>query len=268
MSRKAEDRSLVLLHLGTLIAHACELAERSTTPSEQEYRVLTARFEPDLCKWENEVSTFVTVGGVRFANEYDQIAATGRRFYKFLRANLLEAGTVESRQFRLREAISTFTTEVLRCIDHIPIEWEPRLAAAKTPFTTSMMIGDAISGARERLDYFDRYLDPDFFPLYLRRLDRSVAVRLVTTRGDTKYGVSAVRAIAQLAAQEFRSLQVVECKPADMHDRNLRVDHTVFHLGPSANAAGRYPTNFNPADSSANGHQILDDLIASGTVVV
>jgi len=171
-------------------------------------------------------------------------------------------------QATLRDALKRAEAEFIRLIDQIPIEWEPHLAAAKTPFTTCLMIGDAISGAQRRIDYFDRYLDPDLFPLYLRKLRRNVAAKLITTRGNAQYGVVAVQALARLAAQEFSAFSLVECTPADLHDRNVRVDDVVFHLGPSTNAVGRYPTNFTPGDSTSHGHQVLDDIIAAGTVVV
>lgn len=72
MSAKSEEKSQVLMHFGRLIAPASDLAEQAIVPTEAEYRILTAQFEPNLCRWENEVSDFVTVGGSRFANEYDR----------------------------------------------------------------------------------------------------------------------------------------------------------------------------------------------------
>jgi hypothetical protein len=170
-------------------------------------------------------------------------------------------------QEKLRETLKNAEAEFVRLVDRIPIHWEPKLTASKLPFTVSLMIGDAINGARKRLDYLDRYLDPDFFPLYLRRLDRSTAVRLVTTQGNSQFGVASVLAVAKLAAQEFASFQLIQCSPRDLHDRNLRVDDLVFHLGTSSNSAGKHPTNFTPGDATANGHQVLDQIIAQGTVV-
>src|SRR3954463_15298963 len=44
--------------------------------------------------------------------------------------------------------------------------------------------------------------------------------------------------------------ELIECLPTDLHDRNLRIDDTVFFLGTSIKDAGTQPTNFSPADST------------------
>lgn len=259
---------MVLLHLGRLLAPAHEIANRATPPSITEYRVLAAQFEPDLCLWENDVSRFAILGDFRFSVEYDEIAQTARQFYGFLRDIVRERIDPNTTQIEIRDRLNNLQCDLVRLLDKIPIQWEPQLSAAKTPFKTCFLIRDAINTAQNILDYFDRYLDLDFFPLYLRQVNRSVSVRLITTRGNAQYGVTAVLPMARLAAQEFSSFQLVESTPADLHDRNLRVDNQNFHLGTSTNSAGKHPTNFNPADSTANGHLILDQIIAKGTVVI
>ena len=52
-----------------------------------------------------------------------------------------------------------------------------------------------------------------------------------------------------------------------MHDRNLRIDERIFHLGTGASGAGQPPTNFCLADSTAAAHGILDQLITVGSVI-
>jgi hypothetical protein len=76
-----------------------------------------------------------------------------------------------------------------------------------------LAIYDAVRTAKRRLHYFDRYLDSDFFALYLRDLDRAVEVRLVTTAGTNHYGVTNVAAVSTLAAKEFSDYQLVELRP-------------------------------------------------------
>jgi len=66
-------------------------------------------------------------------------------------------------QLKMREMLEKHEKSFVSFIDKIPVEWEPQLSAAQMPLTVCLMIGDAISGARRRLDYFDRYLDQDFF---------------------------------------------------------------------------------------------------------
>lgn len=267
MSDKAAERTKLLIRLGQVLAPVRELANAAQPPPRADYVVLAARFEPEISRWENEYGQYATVGGVYFRRERDELKFQGQSLYKWI-GLCGDMNAPAEAQARLREMLAKHDEKFIQLIDRIPVDWEPKLTASKLPFTVSMIIGDAIGGARKRLDYFDRYLDPDFFPLYLRQLDRSVAVRLITTQGNAQFGVSSVHAVAQLAAQEFVSFQLIQCSPHDLHDRNLRVDDQVFHLGTSTSSAGRHPTNFTPGDSSANGHQVLDKIIATGTVVV
>jgi len=128
-------------------------------------------------------------------------------------------------------------------------------------------IRDTIGTAKRRVHYFDRYLDTEFFHLYLRDLNRGLEVRLVTTKGNASFGVTNVLSVSRLAAGEFANYQLIECLAADLHDRNLRIDEMVFFLGTSIKDAGSQPTNFSPADSTAAGHAVLDGIMATGTVI-
>jgi hypothetical protein len=94
-----------------------------------------------------------------------------------------------------------------------------------------------------------------------------VEVRLVTTKGNTNFGVTNVLSVSNLAAGEFNDYQLIECLPSDLHDRNLRVDDTVFFLGTSIKDAGTQPTNFSPADSSPSGQCVLDSIMTKGKVI-
>ena len=75
------------------------------------------------------------------------------------------------------------------------------------------------------------------------------------------------KCVSRLAAREFGNYHLIECLPADLHDRNLRIDDTVFFLGTSIKDAGTQPTNFSPADSTAAGHATLDGIMAKGTSI-
>lgn len=157
-------------------------------------------------------------------------------------------------------------------IDHIPIDWEPVIFDANTPFTSYLRIKEAIVAVKDRLHYFDRYLKPEFFELFLATVDRGTSIRLVTTAGanssgSNASGVAAVAAVARLARQEFKDLQLLQVDPSQLHDRNMRVDDRIFTLGPGVDRAGMALTNFGPADSSPEAHGQFDELIARGTVV-
>ena len=84
---------------------------------------------------------------------------------------------------------------------------------------------------------------------------------------EKSFGVTNVLPVSRVAAGEFTNYQLIECLPADLHDRNLRVDDTVFFLGTSIKDAGTHPTNFSPADSTIAAHAVLDGIMAKGTVI-
>jgi hypothetical protein len=141
------------------------------------------------------------------------------------------------------------------------------LLAAQTPFSVYLKLRDVIGTAKKRVHLFDRYLDSDFYDLYMRSLPRSLEIRLVTTKGKPNFGVTNVLAVSRLAAGEFTDYQLIQCDAADMHDRNLRIDDLIFFLGPSVKDAGDHPTNFSVTDGSPSAHAVLDSVLTKGTIV-
>jgi hypothetical protein len=268
MSEKAAERTSLILHFGMLIAPIKALAFRSAPAAGLEYRIVEAKLYPDLQAWVRESQQFARIGDYTFSIEINRVIEIAKGIVRQT-GHLAEffPEDDQKRQESLQRYVLKCEKDIVDAIDKIPIEWKSQLLAAGTPLSTHLKIADAISTAHSRVHYFDRYLDPDFFPLYLRFLDRSVEVRLITTRGNAKFGVQAVSAVASLAAQEFGDFHLIELSPRDMHDRNLRIDQRVFHLGASTNDAGNKPTNFALADSSDSANSILDGMIANGTVV-
>lgn len=265
---KAAQRSLLILQFGRLMAPIYEFAERASPPDSAEYRVAVATLAPDIERWTAEVNVFATVGGSWFGQEANDIFRPAHNFRLGPLSDLARnSSDLAAKQATLRQLLKTVQEETLAAIESIPIEWEARLLAAKTPFSVYMHIRDAISTAKKRIHYCDRYLNVDFFHLYVRDLARSVQVRLVTTQGNASFGVTNLRPVSSLVAGEFADCQLIECDHTDLHDRNLRIDDQIFFLGPSINAAGTHPTNFSPTDSSAAAHAILDAMIAKGSVI-
>jgi len=163
--------------------------------------------------------------------------------------------------------VSRLKDDFSHCLAEVPVDWEPEIFPANTPFTAYLKIKDAVSSTTRRLHYFDRYLRPDFFDLFLRDLPRTIELRLVTTRGNGTYGTTAVSAVSAVARREFRDYQLIEVNPTDLHDRNVVVDDAVFSLGPGVDRAGLALTNFGPSDTSASAQTEFARIIGSGVVV-
>jgi hypothetical protein len=161
------------------------------------------------------------------------------------------------------EMYDAYVDEMFRRLSHVPVDWQPEIFAANTPFTAYLRIRQAIVTATRRLAYFDRYLKPEFYTLFLSEVRRSLTVTLVTTA----QGIRDVAAVSALAAREFTSYQLVEVDPSAMHDRNLIVDDQVFSLGPGIDRAGVALTNFGPSDSSQRARDEFDAIIAGGIAI-
>jgi hypothetical protein len=267
-SDKASERSTLILQLGRLLAPIHNLAEKPTPPTSTEYQIAAAKFKPDLDKWRTEAHQFAIVGGITFGHELDDIIRGPGDIIGSLATLARDTRTEpKAKQSKLQATLKQCENRTIAAIDRVPIEWAPRLLEERTPFNTYLKIRDAIGTAKKRIHYFDRYLDSDFYSLYLRDIDPSLEIRLVTTKGNQNYGVISVLAVSRLAAQEFVNYQLIECDPSSMHDRNLRIDDMIFFLGTSVKDAGRYPTNFSPGDNTSNGHSILDKILTKGMTV-
>lgn len=222
---KAAERSILILQFGRVLAPVIALAERTTPPTATEYRIAAATFRPDVDRWANEVSRFVQVGGYRFEHEYNDILQSPYRLCKRLgEFGRDTSGQPAAAQNRLKELLHDCQASTLAAIDRVPIDWLPQLLEGNTPFAVYLKLRDAIGTAKRRIHYFDRYLNEDFFPLYLRGADRSLEIRLVTTRGNHHYGITNVVHVSRLAGLEFAVFKLLECAPQDLHDRNLRID--------------------------------------------
>jgi hypothetical protein len=266
-SDKAAQRSTLIFQFGKLLAPLFELADKTMPPTAADYQIVTARCMPDRKRWSDEVDQFVSFGEYRFAHLYDDILREPNKLLHEMPKMARSIADDASRQADFRDRLIVCRDKALTAIDLVPIQWTARLHEAMTPFSIYLKFRDAIGTAKRRVHYFDRYLDTEFFNLYLRDLSRSVEVRLVTTIGRTNFGVTNVLSVSNLAAREFVDYQLIECLPGDLHDRNLRVDDTVFFLGTSIKDAGTQPTNFSPADSSPSGHSVLDSIMTNGKVV-
>jgi hypothetical protein len=266
---KAAQRTKVIFELGMLLAPVYDLAKKVPPPVSAAYRIAAATLSRDKNAFiNNEIARFSRFNTIVFSRERQNISNKLSDLVNLLN-NLANNTTDDDRtkQLRLREPLEEYKRQILELIDQIPIDWTSVVFKEATPFSTHLKIYDAIRTAKRQLHYFDRYLDAGFYPLYLRDVDRSLEIRLVTTKGNQNYGIANMEPISRCAQQEFTNYQLIQCTYSDLHDRNLRIDDRIFNLGPSIKDAGKYATNFAIADRTAQAHQILDDLIRKGTVI-
>lgn len=269
-NEKARQKDRVLLELGLLLQPIQECIQTDPAKDPKEYRIAIARTHVGDNTWRQLVAEFATFSGdVVFKKELYEITHVPERLIGEL-GNLISnprvSDDLEKLKIKSNEAYERLLNYLFSQINNIPIDWEPELFPANTPFTAYLRIREVVRASSTRIHYFDRYLRPEFFRLYLSEVPRSIEVRIVTTAGDSSYGIRGVGDISNLVRQEFSNYKLIEVEPRMMHDRNLRIDDNIFSLGPGIDRAGIAATNFGPSDSTDVGHSAIDAIINSGSV--
>jgi hypothetical protein len=264
---KVQERYQLTLKLGILIQPFDDLVKREIPPNVSEYRIAMAKFTSGMQDWFVAVQAFATFApDIVMHSERDKIINSVHRFRNRVNELIDESNELATLHKSYRNYFDEMMNNINKNLDAIPAVWEPEIFAANTPFTAYMRIKEAISSAKQRVHYFDRYLKVEFYELFLKSLDRNIEIKLITTEGKSNYGVKGVSSVSNLVRQEFHHYELVEVNPSDMHDRNLRVDDLVFTLGPGTDRAGIALTNFGPTDNSAQAHEQLDQIVKSGTI--
>ena len=268
---KTQEKSRLAYEFGFLVQPFEDLVRGDSLPSVTDYRISIAKVQGGISSFVGAVERFVTFADdVVFKAESNDVRRLLGRFLPQAN-NLINDVKLNG---DLGELKSMFASEfdLVKCryfelIDQVPVEWEPEIFAANTPFAAYIRVTEAISSARKRIHYFDSYLKPEFFHQFLANLSRSVEIRLITTLGNNGYGVKSVEHVSKLVAVEFSNYQLIEVAPKTIHDRNLRIDDIIFSLGPGIDRAGFALTNFGPTDSSNEAHHEFDGIIRKGNVI-
>jgi len=259
------------MELGVLIQPFAELLESKDLPDIGRYRIACAKIQSGDAAWRTSVRELATFANDIFMNaEFQKISHVNEIFLREVGTYINEAektSDLTELKTRCSEALANLRETFYELLEHIPVEWEPEIFSANTPFTSYLRIKETLSLVKTRIHYFDRYLKVEFFHLFLKDVSRDIEVRLITTHGNSQYGVNGVKHVSELVCKEFKNYQLIEVTPNDIHDRNLRVDDQIFSLGPGIDRAGVALTNFGPSDSSEKAHEEFDNIIAKGTVV-
>lgn len=268
---KAHQRDRLILEFGILIQPFEDLLQRYSAPNLDDYRIAIAKVHAGDSTWRKSAREFSTFAqDIVFEKEYYDISHVPERFRGLINQLIRDRNlskNIDEIHRRFTVELKIMKNNFFQFVNRIPFEWEPILFEANTPFTSYLRIREAITIVNSRLHYFDRYLRADFFHLFLNSLGSEISVRLVTTSGNSDYGIDNVIHISNLASQQFNDYQLIEVEPKELHDRNLRVDKQIFTLGPGVDRAGMALTNFGPSDSSEEAHKEFDNIISKGNVV-
>lgn len=271
MNEKARQRNELIMELGILIQPMVDLVGAGAAPTLSQYRIACAKIQSGDAGWRTSVKKLTSwAPDIIMGTQLNRTSHVVERFLTNVNSRISEAAKsndTDGLQSGCAIEVDRMKEDFYDCLSEIPVEWEPEIFAANTPFTAYIKIKDAISTASSRMHYSDRYLRADFFDLFLRDIGRSIELRLVTTRGNGQYGTSGVRAVSEIARKEFHDYQLIEVNRSELHDRNLIVDTTVFSLGPGVDRAGFDLTNFAPSESSAMAQAEFVRIVGAGTIV-
>jgi len=228
-----------------------------------------SQFNADLAKFQGELSTFCTVGPHQFEVEYHRARRASNQFLTIF-DQLQQGVPMDQVVSAFDVAMHTITT----AIRAIPADEDDAILPAGSPFSAFLQIRALCAAADARLDLFDPYLDADSFHRYLADVPSSAIVTVVTdTRvlepisGDTR-GLQRrdrIVAVSTLFAEQrpdrYRLLAA-----AKLHDRHLRINDRVYHLGGSVKDAARSAAySVTEMDSTTAIHGSLDSEISGAT---
>jgi hypothetical protein len=261
-----------------------EIVRSTELPSVENFRLAITQFENGRMAWYKARENFLAKGNfpvmppdfAAFLNQQSNVTS-GVFGIKGALYPVGKAVDVPSALKRLRDILESMQAEFYSHLATFSETWSPEAFKGDSPLAIYFHIKDIIASAKTRIHYFDRYMRDYIFWLYLRDLNRSLEIKLVTTQGKKnkagipEYGVLNLQPVAVLAKAEFPNFQLIEVDPKNMHDRMLRVDDQVFLIGSGITPGSSFPTHANsfaPADSSKAAHDELDTLIRDGSVAV
>ena len=168
---KAHQKSQLIYEFGILIQPLEELARAEQPPFVDEYRIAIAKVQAGDSAWRIQVREFTTIApDIMFNREFQDISHVPEKCLGALNGIINDPVLKDDPNQlneRVKQEVANARERFFEYIDRIPIEWEPVVFEANTPFTSYLRIKESIVSVKQRLHYFDRYLKPDFFSLFL-----------------------------------------------------------------------------------------------------
>ena len=136
-----------------------------------------------------------------------------------------------------------------------------------SPLSTYKRLLSCCRAARKRVDLLDPHLDKSVYLLYFDDVDPTVQITVVASEATMKDSARRDRIVAVselLALQRPDSYQLRVTQK--QHDRHLRTDDQILHLGGSVkDAAKSAPYTISNLDPIQSNHAFLDDIIGTAT---
>ena len=158
-NEKAQQRVQIILEYGIFIQPFVELERSSGIPNENDYRIACAKVQSGNSKWGELVRQFTHItNDIDMMHESSALWGMNNLFVAELNKLLKKAKETKDLVNLKTEFIQNM--RILRnnfseYVDQIPVEWEPEIFEANTPFTAYLRIKAAMRIAKKRIHYFN-----------------------------------------------------------------------------------------------------------------
>jgi len=264
MSR-LEERDQLLTMLGMLIRPIADLLD-SSLPSDA-IRHVRGRFRAEYPDFMQEVAKVCRPSEqLHYDQEFNIVKRAAWRLDDVLQA-LLSGKPCDN----VKASFDDVVAATSRFIREIPTDDPSSILPPASPFSAYKTIRALCSSAMSRLELFDPYADADTLVRYLSEPNPVVAVRLITnsrvlsTQDDMRsMSLKSTSVLLKRERGDRYSLLIND----SFHDRHLRVDDKVFHLGGSVkDAAHRSPYTIVRMEPEEASSAMLDALVAEAQLV-
>lgn len=265
---RIERRDHLLTELGLVVAPIRELVF-SDDDHRRRIPYVRAQFRNDYALFIQELYQFGREGTYAFEAECNTAKRVVWRFDELL--NLL--GTPETR-LEARRTFEKVLRDSQQSLRAIPADDPDTILPAASPFGTYVRLRAICATAESRVQLFDPYLDATVFHRYLTNAAEIAEVTVVTSEKTMIVATTDLRAVARrdriVAVSELFALERPRTyrflATALQHDRHLRADDAIYHLGGSIkDASVNAPYTISSLDPTQSNHGFLDSIITGAT---
>lgn len=232
MTSRKEQQAELLIKFGDLIAPMEELVNYPDQQNEQTRAKASAKFAHDRESFQRLLNAF-TQGepGHNYTVESSHIT---KRLNGFTNQMVSYRDDTE----KLRDQLLGLRNTVIINILAIPCELNSEVLEAGSPFTAFVKIRSICETASEQLVFVDPYMGQGTVRRYFHGIPEQVTLTVITKQrsGDEFRDFLDV---SKLFADERGPSRYCLMYHPDLHDRYLKCDESVYHLGGSLKDAGR-----------------------------
>lgn len=232
MTSRKEQQAELLIQFGELIASMNELVNYPDQQTSQTRTKASAKFTHDRDSFQHLLNEF-TRGepGHDYRVENTQVS---KRLNSFTNQMVSFRDDTE----KLRDELTKLRETVIVSILSIPCELDSEVLEAGSPFIAFIKIRSICETANRELIFVDPYMGQGAVRRYFHGIPEQVAVTVITKqRGSDEF--RDFLDVSKLYADERGQSKYHLMYHPDLHDRYLKCDDTVYHLGGSLKDAGR-----------------------------